>query len=92
MHCALIVVCDKALTFVVKCLASNIIADHAGIRNVSIIISCLKTDITDQKRPTVSAQIRGRRLIKKLGVYGEILTHCKLDEVLGHQKFFYFYL
>ena len=36
MHCALIVVCDKALTFVVKCLASNIIADHAGIRNVSI--------------------------------------------------------
>ena len=50
MHCALIVVCDKALTFVVKCLASNIIADHAGIRNVSIIISCLKTDITDRIR------------------------------------------
>ena len=50
MHCALIVVCDKALTFVVKCLASNIIADHAGIWNVSIIINCLKTDITDRIR------------------------------------------
>ena len=55
MHCALIVVCDKALTFVVKCLASNIIADHAGIRNVSIIICCLKKDITDRIRPSLKS-------------------------------------
>ena len=65
MHCALIVVCDKALTFVVKCLASNIIADHAGIRNVSIIICCLKKDITDRIRPSLKSNKKNLCFIKK---------------------------